>query len=232
MNGRDCKAGENDGFAPDDADRETLRQRELAYRLFSNLFGTEVTIDFLREASQARPALNGVLGEYLSSLGDDHGSLERARDEAVADFSRLFLNMSASPVCLYESPYTSSEGLLMQDARDEVRACYRECGFSLMRGKRLPEDHLSFELEFMAELCARELSCKQADDGEGAGRSRAAQELFLSNHLLRWVFDVCDGVGRTARTGLYRGVAEALRTFMEAERDYCLSKPSAPKSPS
>lgn len=38
-------------------------------------------------------------------------------------------------------------------ARDDVRARYLACGFTLDKDISLPEDHLSFELEFMALLC-------------------------------------------------------------------------------
>ncbi|KAB1642390.1 molecular chaperone TorD family protein [Ellagibacter isourolithinifaciens] len=49
-------------------------------------------------------------------------------------------------------------GRLRVPARDDVRARYLACGFTLDKDISLPEDHLSFELEFMALLCEHEAS--------------------------------------------------------------------------
>lgn len=43
-------------------------------------------------------------------------------------------------------------------ARDDVRARYLACEFTLGKDISLPEDHMSFELEFMAPLCEHEAS--------------------------------------------------------------------------
>ena len=201
----------------DGLDAQTLAQwRELSYRLFSSLFGGEVTIDFLREASHLDSELQGPLKAYFASLDQDQ--LEEQARKAAAEYAQLFLNMSANPVVLFESVYTSPKRLLMQEARDKVRAAYRAQGLSLAQDKNLPEDHLSFELEFMAQLCAKEAACKEAGDETGARTARLSQADFLSEHLFNWVFEVCDEIAQKAKTGLYQNLGQALEEFMNYER--------------
>lgn len=92
------------------------RERASIYRLFSALLAKEPSAEFLAQAANLAPTVQGELGEYFASLrGND---IEQARADAASDFAALLLNMSPNPVIAYESVYTSEEGLLMQDARD------------------------------------------------------------------------------------------------------------------
>ena len=92
------------------------RERASIYRLFSALLAKEPSAEFLAQAANLAPTVQGELGEYFASLcGCD---IERARGDAASDFAALLLNMSPNPVIAYESVYTSEEGFLMQDARD------------------------------------------------------------------------------------------------------------------
>lgn len=91
------------------------RERASIYRLFSALLAKEPSAEFLAQAANLAPTVQGELGEYFASLcGCD---IEQARADAASDFAALLLNMSPNPVIAYESVYTSEEGLLMQDAR-------------------------------------------------------------------------------------------------------------------
>lgn len=193
------------------------RDRALTYRLFSTLLAKEASVEFLRAASLNPPIEQGELGDYFASL--EAKGLEDARGEAASEFAALLLNMSANPVITYESVYTSDEGLMMQDARDAVVAQYRACGFALDKSTALPEDHVSFELEFMALLCEREAACEQALDAAELGRVRAREKRFLEDHILVWVPDFCHDLHAKARCGLYRGIAQALLQFLAFERE-------------
>ena len=80
-----------------DSDRSAQpRERASTYRLFSALLAKEPSAEFLAQAANLAPTVQGELGKYFASL---------------------LLNMSPNPVIAYESVYTSEEGLLMQDAR-------------------------------------------------------------------------------------------------------------------
>lgn len=100
-----------------DSDRSAQpRERASIYRLSSALLAKEPSAEFLAQAANLAPTVQGDLGEYFAALrGCD---IEQARGDAASDFAALLLNMSPNPVIAYESVYTSEEGLLMQDARD------------------------------------------------------------------------------------------------------------------
>ena len=57
----------------------------------------------------------------------------------------------------YESVYTSSKKIVMQEAWENVKKIYSQNGFSLEDGSSdILEDHIAVELEFMAHLCEKD----------------------------------------------------------------------------
>lgn len=112
------------------------------------------------------------------------------RQELASDFACALLaagsyeERRATP---YESVFTSESGLLMQEARDDVYRLFCEQHLAVDEALRTPEDHLSFELEFMAtqaEAAARALA---RGDVEEARRAVDVQRTFHRHHLLNWI---------------------------------------------
>ena len=54
---------------------------------------------------------------------------------------------------------------------------------------------------------------------EGLGKTRAAEQRFLGEHLLVWTPDFCRNLHERARCGLYRGLASSLSQFLALERE-------------
>lgn len=196
---------------------EDAQNRALTYRLFAALLLNEVTSEFLQAAAKNPPIQTGELGSYFASLSPE--SVEQARQDAASEFAALLLGMSANPVVAYESVYTSPVALMMQDARDEVRALYKANGVAVSEDKHLPDDHISFELEFMAILCEREAQLLEEGNATALGTCRATQELFLKKHLAKWAFTFCNDLAAKAKQGLYFGLAKALGQFLEFEME-------------
>ena len=193
------------------------RERAATYRLFSGLLLNEVTEQFLKQVAICPPIREGLLGEYLVSL--ESTDLETERRELAADFAALLLNMSAQPVMVYESVYTSPLHMMMQEPRDQVIAEYASRGFSVTPELKLPEDHISFELEFMGLLCDQEANYQSECDAVSLASCRMAEERFLRDHLLKWAFEFCDDLEKKARTKFYKGLAESLKQFLLLEMD-------------
>lgn len=194
------------------------RDRMLTYQLLSSLYLQEASTDLLALMSQSASLQDGKLGEYISGLSA--ASLEEARVDAAADFAALFLGMSANPVAPYESVYTSEEHLLMQDARDEVLAVYRQEGLGYAGADNLPEDHIGTEFEFMAKLCQKEVAALEAGDTPEVQRLRDIQRAFITEHLAVWVPGFCDDVEARARTLLYGGLAQITRQLVASEAEW------------
>lgn len=196
------------------------RRRQATYLVLSTLFSTEVTSEFLKRACENPPVTEGVLGAYFASLAP--ATIEDARTEAAADFAACLLGMSVNPVHPYESVYTSDLRLLMQEAYGDVRRFYSSQGFGVDEDIALPDDHVAFELEFMAHLCEREANALESCDAAVLGACIQAQQSFLKDHVLTWVPQLCVDLKRRARTGLYQGLAQATTLFLEEEADALL----------
>lgn len=206
----------NDDLGTNAAARELLEERALACGFLSMAYLQEVTTDFLERLRDEPPALDGEMGAFAASLAE--ADLEEVRKELAAEFARVFLGMSASPVAPYESVYTSELRLLMQEARDDVRRLFRAEGFSVATDVRLPEDHIAFELEFMGRMCRKELAALEAGDAEEARRCHEVQRGFFEAHLENWLPAFCADVRKRVRTAFYRGVVELTESYLDAER--------------
>ncbi len=210
-----------------------LRERALTYSFLARVLSDEeVDAGFLAALRDEVPQTATELDAFATSLAD--ADLDAVRVELAADHAALLLGMSPRPVSPYESVHTSEEHLMMQGARDEVVRAYAGAGFAKAGEYRVPEDHVSLELDFMAalgmraaEAVGRVLAGEATEDGADsladAERDMNAQLDFLEKHLLVWIPGFCDLLEGRAATPFYRGVAQMLREFLRQERD-CLDR--------
>ena len=191
------------------------QSREATYRFLSSVLFKEVTAEFWAAAAENPPVSEGVLGEYFESLrGAD---IEAVRSENAVKYAKLLLGASSNPVIPYESPYTSPEHIMRQESWSQVKTTFAVNGFVLDESLNVPEDHISFELEFMAHMCRREQQLIDSLDAVGLASNRAAQRAFLTDHLLAWAGAFCDDLAWKSRGGFYAGVAEVLNQLMAFE---------------
>lgn len=206
-----------DAIVQDKGHREVAEARRATYLFLSSMFLSEAPQSVFEELARNPSSYEGVLGEYASKLSQ--ADLGQERVNSAADFARLFLGMSPNPVPPYESVYRSEKRLLMQESRDEVVAAYAAWGFRCSSDLRLPEDHAALELEFMAQLCQKELDALEACEAVELGVVAKAQEAFLRDHLLAWMPQLCDDVLARTKAGLYAGLAEAAKVFLSFEAE-------------
>lgn len=205
-----------------------FEDRANIYRLMGNLTDTEVTGQV---AAQLRAFAHSIPSD-VDNMGDDdrevcegilamgHDVRHFDEDEETrlrCDFARVFLaagRVDGRAACPYESIYTSKEHLLMQDARDQVRACYRFAGVMPGRDQTVPDDYLPFMCEYLAVLCDRAVEALEAEDSEKLTQNVQLQREFVENHLANWIPDLYDDIKRVAETGFYKGFAAVLRGFV------------------
>lgn len=205
---------------------EISLDRENMYKTLSHLFKTEVDEKLLGSMKKmAIPAegseelLEGyeLLNNYLNSP-----LLDPLTDLAV-DYAKVFLGAgkTESELCAYpyESVYTSPERLLMQDARDEVLEKYREFGLDKSKDLNEPEDHISFELEFMGKLCVLTREALAAEDDSKVSFYLNEQKRFLADHLLNWIPEFCGDIEKHGNTDFYKGIARITEAFLKMDVD-------------
>ncbi len=211
-----------------------LRDRSFTYSFLARALSDEdLPGEFLSALASDPPQTGTELDAFAASLaGLAEDELEAVRKDVVADHASTLLGMSAAPVSPYESVHTSDGELMMQEARDRAVAAYRASGFAVTEDCRVPEDHISTELAFMAGLGGRAAEAIDSvvsgkAEGEDAAAAMAeaekamnAQLSFLETSLLPWVPQFADKLEARSKTPLYRGIAQMLREFMAQEKQY------------
>ena len=158
------------------------------------------------------PAGAASLGSFemmrmaLASLTDSPDAA--LLDELAADFAAIYLTgaFGASPS---ESYWLSDDHLVCQDAMFDLRALYAEYGLAVPDWRKRPDDHLVFQLEFLAR---RLEAAATADDWRALGR-------FLDYHLLRWLPDFARRVADRCDTMFYAALALLTDAWLQQVRD-------------
>ncbi|HSJ54178.1 MAG TPA: molecular chaperone TorD family protein, partial [Anaerolineae bacterium] len=192
---------------------EILASRAAAYSFLSRAYRQEASAAFLQglveelantTEEDAESEGHRLLRHYVRGIAQ--ADLDNVETELGAEYAALFLNASPKPVHPFESVYTSSDRLLMQQARDEVLAEYRQEGLARIGDFKEPEDHIAIELEFMAHLCQKTAEALGAGDTGAAAGYLQKQQRFLEKHLLVWVPAFCRDLAARATSDFYRGI--------------------------
>lgn len=204
--------------------KELMTNRENLYCFLGRLYKIEVDQNLLNQLNiMSFPTKSGeekldegyrLLEEYLRNPGRD------PLTDLAVDFARVFLGAGiyegtvANP---YESVYTSPERLIMQDARDKVVEAYYAKGLDRVETQNIPEDHISFEFEFMAYMCQETQKALKAQDWRGISGSLMEQKDFLVNHLTNWIPAFCADIEKCASTDFYKAIAKMTEGFLHLE---------------
>ena len=194
---------------------------ELAQTLSALFFKTltQEQIDTL--AQQDLSAFADLNEDFDRGLNDIVRYLRRrntgTRQQLACDFTSAFVGTktyegkSAVP---YESVFTSEDGLLCQQAYHDIVALYAREGLKKDDGLHIPDDHLSYMLEFTGVLLTRAASAIEAGDDEGARHSLACIHSFVETHMLSWFDAFSQRAQLLLETRFYRGVLYLTRGFL------------------
>ena len=209
---------------------EVLKGRAGSYRMFSRLFLrplAEADIDELAamrlEDKVADLEGTGLLAEGFNDMGR---GLHR-RHTGTKSLLSTDYTMCCDGISTYEGcravPYASlfigklkgDKAELFQEPFRADRAVYRREGVSVDKGLNLPDDHLSFELSFMADMSEAIAAALEADDVAEALRLVDVSDDFRTNHILSWYPQFFDLAMKLVETRFYRGVLRATRGYLE-----------------
>lgn len=206
--------------------RDVAANREGTYAFLARAYRVEVDRVFLDELKSIPLCAGEGAGEYAEGvellaayLG--HLGFDPLKDLAV-DYARVFLAAGIADggaAFPFESVYTSPERLIMQDARDQVVALYRDHGLGKAESWNEPEDHIALELEFMAYLCRKGAEAADRGDGDAVEALVRDQLGFLRTHLLNWVPRFSDDIERYSDTDFYRAVGKITVGFLRLDEE-------------
>ena len=203
---------------------EEILERASFYRFLSSLFFKEVTDEFILNLKKLPKELcdeEGLLGQgyrelrkFMVRRGPD------PRTDLAAEYAHIFLAAGVSEGdagCPFESIYTSKEKLMMQDARDQVLKIYVEQGVNVDANLHLPEDHLSFELEFMAIMSERLAELINNNDTDKVDENIAVQRAFIQEHLQNWLPSLEARVTDMAQFLFYPAIMHITQGFIDKD---------------
>ena len=123
-------------------------------------------------------------------------------DNLAADFAAIYLTgaFDASP---FESFWVSEEHLVCQEAMFELRALYAADGLAVPNWRMCPDDHLVFQLQFVARRLERVATLTQPDKPHIANELWRSLAILLDYHLLRWLPDFASRVSCRCDTDFY-----------------------------
>ena len=204
--------------------------RATSYGLMARLYRSEIDAETLAELiSMHYPVESGNAlmdsGYYKMAKHLSNEWVDPLTKLAI-DYSKSFLGSGIdaySAAYPFESVYTSEKRLLMQDARDEVKAIYRANGLDKAESWTVGEDHIAVELEFMRILNGRAAAALRAGNMDKAFSILSTQKNFLCDHIATWVPVFTADVRKFASTLFYEGLADLTEGFLQEEVSFLSS---------
>lgn len=197
------------------------------YSFLSRMVFRELNEQAIQElAQEAWPADTGnehldmgyrYLRRYFHFSGADR------QTQLAIEYARIFLaagvySKEKNTAVPYESVFTSEEHEMMGPTRLDVVRRFAEDGFQVNPNLHEPEDHLSFELEYMSTMSARAIALCKAQDAKALHANIARQLEFLEQHLLNWTPQLLEAAQRYAKTAFYLGMLNVMiGTFEQSQ---------------
>jgi len=210
--------------------RELFNERAQMYTFFSQVFLRELSAEALATLEQSdwqQPkGCNEQLGQGYAMLRRFFAFCESdIRTQLAVEYARIFLSagvytqkrLVAAP---YESVFTSPEHLMMQEARDDVYRIFLRDGFIVNRSLHEPEDHLAFELEYLAVLSLQSIDRFESGDSKAFNDLAKRQTSFITAHLLNWIPALRDAAARYAQSAFYPGMLLIVEGYLRQDIEY------------
>lgn len=205
-----------------------MRTRGGVYSLLYTVYVKELTQEQIEAmAAMDFASLEGLDPEIAEGAHMVRRYLHRLRSEMrqelAVDYAHLFYAAGSAKnerrAVPYESVFTSIEGLLMQEARDEVLRYMLAEHVEPNPKLHVPEDHVAFIFDFMATLCERCADAADAGEDAEAARLLEVQRSFHAEHIASWVERFCDSVEDCCRTTFYGGFSKITRGFARLDAE-------------
>ena len=209
--------------------------RELMYVFLSRAFKVEVDERFLETMATIEPTIkllsesygdkeldegNRLLHEFIEHVKRLKGQDRKALlTDLAVEYASLFLGVGINPVHLVESVYLGKDHLLFEESYHQVLEAYRSLGFEKEKGFTEPDDHVAVEFEFMANLCRWTTKTLEKGDLGNAVAYLNLQKEFLTDHIMKWVPDLCHKLKSGATSDLYKAMAYLTNGFIELDNE-------------
>lgn len=207
---------------------QALRNRSEFYRMLAGFYFKPLTQEQIDTMANADFSASDFGDEEMQQGFHDITHFLRKRNSGTrshlaVDFTSAFYGAHAykgQNAVPYESVYVSKQKLMMQESRTSVLAEYKAQALRIRNFSDTPEDHLSFEFEYLAVLSDRSARALEEGECREALRNLLLQQAFLANHIANW-FDAFREVALgILQTRFYRGVLRVTGAFIRLDGEY------------
>lgn len=209
---------------------QICRTRAGYYQFLARLFYEELTDEFIDQFVESQTVLPldpaASESEHAFAQGTNRmvKYLTRRTPDTLAhtrcDFARIFLgagSVTKVPVSPFESVYANEGRLIMQGSRDAACALYAAEGLEVEDSYNMPEDHISFEFQYLALLLNRQASALDAAESALADTYEVRSRAFFEDHVAPWVPLFCEEARSLAETTFYQGLLQATGAWVALE---------------
>lgn len=207
-----------------------LANRHYLYQLLQHIFGNEPNHGLLAIATNqhTQEALELILDEesynpnaYLAPLKELRQMLstnmEGTLDKLKSEYTYLMIGPNKLPAPPWESIYVTKERALFQESTLRVRRTYLKYQFLPANYPHEADDHLAFELDFMAHLAKLTLERFDEENVDEVKKLLTDQKAFLQNHLLVWIGDFAKDMQKSKTHHFYPQMAALTEAFLETD---------------
>ncbi len=186
------------------------------YGFLAGLYRSELSQEHLEtlRGSEMQTALHAVGIRLQGDFWNESADL--VASELAVEYTALFLGPGGH-ISPHESVQIEDHGAYWGDATLAVRRFITESGIEYSAEYNGIPDHISVELEFLAELARRESEAWLKQDTDAVINCLEYQRDFLGEHLGQWVGKFCSQVVERAELSFYREVANLTAMFVESE---------------
>lgn len=153
-------------------------------------------------------AVGDIQSDFTAWATDwERNESDRKFSELRAEYTRLFVGQRKVIAPLWESVYFNRDRMVFQEETFQVRSAYRRYGLQVDKLSHEPDDHLCYELLFIAALfgkCAEHEEKGNRDEAQKVWNDLRSFTLF---HPLTWTSKWNDLVQENTQCKFYRGYA-------------------------
>ncbi|MEL1135699.1 molecular chaperone TorD family protein [Desulfitobacterium sp. THU1] len=214
----------------DDGIAIILANRHYLYQLLQHIFGNEPNQELLDIATNehTQEALELMLDEenpnlntYITLLTELRVALttdtEGTLDKLKSEYTHLMIGPNKLPAPPWESVYVTKERALFQESTLKVRRTYLNYQFLPANYPHEADDHLAFELDFMAHLAKLTQERFDKQNFHEVKKLLSDQKAFLEEHLLVWIGDFAKDIQESKTHHFYPHLAALTEQFLQTD---------------
>ncbi len=200
---------------------EHAQQRSNVYGFLAAVYRKELSAELLVQIKDS--PFREVLSDLGVNLGKEFFSApeEELIENYAIEYTRLFLG-PGKHISPHESIHYERDdgdwGTHWSASTVEVKKFVESLGLNYSETDRSMPDHISVEFELMQKLIEKEKEEWEVNEGKDALHYIKIENMFMKDHILKWIPQFCDKVIAEAELPFYKEIAKLTKKFLEFDK--------------